>query len=705
MTELRFDPPDQPGWSTVSVSGLHVVVRGGGALVERLRTAAVDGDVDAVLDVLAGGGLRSTPDFVVVGEGDPVRVVVRGEGYAVVSGAEGETQVRGPRRGSWTDVDAPDGVTQVAVVLPGATTPTEPTEPTGTEVGPPSPSEPETPPASEPVSEPVSEPAAEPAPESVSEPEQPEQPEQPRPTGQDQASDAQPEPEPESEPEPELEPQAKPKPITEQEPAEPTVTEAVTEPADPVVPERQPSTEAPEATVHPAPEADDAPPPAPSGWRPPNLLRRRTEPAPAAPPVTPAPEPATPAQPEQPAAADQPQTPAAQQQPVPPAPSSSPSASSAGEEDEVDELPSYDHLFGATQQDRPAYIEQHDTGTIDEPPIGHAPIESAGGYASDASDHTLAPPAQTQSPAPQPPPGQPSAAPAPQAPPAAPAPAPGGRIIDSVPWRSGGSNVPAPEPKPAPPATPAGGTHTPPPAPSLRQTPPPAPPAASPTQAPPPAPPAASPQPVAPQPPPQPATPPPAPAQPPASTPQPASPPAGARSEDAEATVDRSALLGGGPSASGPLVLAVLCPAGHASPPHSSACRVCGRDIPPQQPFQTPRPSLGVLRLPTGDVVMLDRGVLLGRSPKVNADLDAGMQPHLVRVPSPENDISRNHVEIVLEGWHVLIRDLGSTNGTTVTLPGQLPVRLRPSDQQVLEPGTVITLADEVAITFEVPTA
>lgn len=152
-------------------------------------------------------------------------------------------------------------------------------------------------------------------------------------------------------------------------------------------------------------------------------------------------------------------------------------------------------------------------------------------------------------------------------------------------------------------------------------------------------------------------------------------------------------------------MLAVLCPAGHASPPHSSACRVCGRDIPPQQPFQTPRPSLGVLRLPTGDVVMLDRGVLLGRSPKVNADLDAGMQPHLVRVPSPENDISRNHVEIVLEGWHVLIRDLGSTNGTTVTLPGQLPVRLRPSDQQVLEPGTVITLADEVAITFEVPTA
>jgi hypothetical protein len=149
-------------------------------------------------------------------------------------------------------------------------------------------------------------------------------------------------------------------------------------------------------------------------------------------------------------------------------------------------------------------------------------------------------------------------------------------------------------------------------------------------------------------------------------------------------------------------VLAVLCPAGHTSPPHSGSCRLCGRDIPAQQPFQTARPALGLLRLASGDVVQLDRGVLLGRAPKVNAELSAAERPHLVRVTSPQNDISRNHVEIVLEGWHVLIRDLGSTNGTTVALPGQHPVRLRPSDQQVIEPGTVITLADEVSLTYEV---
>ncbi|MDT0212612.1 FHA domain-containing protein [Rothia sp. ARF10] len=170
-----------------------------------------------------------------------------------------------------------------------------------------------------------------------------------------------------------------------------------------------------------------------------------------------------------------------------------------------------------------------------------------------------------------------------------------------------------------------------------------------------------------------------------------------------EVTMDRSAL---GPAVDGPadspIVLAVICPAGHHSSPHASSCRVCGRDIPTQQPFQTPRPQLGVLRVSTGGLVPLDRGVLLGRSPKVNADLPPSSRPHLVRLASRDNDISRNHAEVILEGWHVLVRDLGSTNGTTVTLPGQEPVRLRPTEDFGIEPGAVLTLADEVSLTYEV---
>ncbi len=173
-----------------------------------------------------------------------------------------------------------------------------------------------------------------------------------------------------------------------------------------------------------------------------------------------------------------------------------------------------------------------------------------------------------------------------------------------------------------------------------------------------------------------------------------------------EQTIDRSALLRARDAArdqqiSGPSVLAVLCESGHASPPHEERCRVCGAGIPRQEPLRVPRPSLGVLRLSTGAVVSLDRAVLLGRAP-TTGDVAAHDRPHLVKVPSPERDISRNHVEVALDGWHVLVRDLGTTNGTTVALPGQQPVRLRASDQQVLEPGSVVSMADEVSFTFEV---
>ncbi|GAB3063593.1 hypothetical protein GCM10027053_27790 [Intrasporangium mesophilum] len=176
--------------------------------------------------------------------------------------------------------------------------------------------------------------------------------------------------------------------------------------------------------------------------------------------------------------------------------------------------------------------------------------------------------------------------------------------------------------------------------------------------------------------------------------------------DDTELTVDRSALLAArqavmGEPFSGPAVLAVLCSAGHPTPPHGERCRVCGGGIPPQEAFTMPRPPLGVLRLSTGDVVTLDRSVLLGRAPTLGEGLAATDRPHVVKVPSPERDVSRNHVEVILEGWHVLIRDLATTNGTMVTLPGDSPVRLRANDQQVLEPGSVVSMADEVHFTFE----
>lgn len=168
-----------------------------------------------------------------------------------------------------------------------------------------------------------------------------------------------------------------------------------------------------------------------------------------------------------------------------------------------------------------------------------------------------------------------------------------------------------------------------------------------------------------------------------------------------EHTVNRSALRAMAAETAGPTVLAAYCPRGHLSAAYAPTCRVCAAPIVPQEAITVNRPVLGVLRLSTGDQVTLDRNVILGRAPSAEAG-EQGHRPHVVRLPSPDNDISRSHVEIRLDGWHVLAVDLGSTNGTVVTLPGRAPQRLRAHDPTALEHGTLITLADEVNLTFEI---
>lgn len=150
----------------------------------------------------------------------------------------------------------------------------------------------------------------------------------------------------------------------------------------------------------------------------------------------------------------------------------------------------------------------------------------------------------------------------------------------------------------------------------------------------------------------------------------------------------------------GAMVLAVSCAAGHLNPPDAGRCRVCRAEVPEQRAELAPRPALGVLHLSTGEEVTLDRSVRLGRAPR-QAD-EGDEQAHLVRVSSPENEISRNHAEVVLDGWRVLVRDLGSTNGTTVTPPGAGPQRIRAGQEVGLEPGGTITLADRVSVVLEV---
>lgn len=101
----------------------------------------------------------------------------------------------------------------------------------------------------------------------------------------------------------------------------------------------------------------------------------------------------------------------------------------------------------------------------------------------------------------------------------------------------------------------------------------------------------------------------------------------------------------------------------------------------------------------TGAVVTLDRNVIVGRTPK--ATRITGEMPHLVAVPSPQQDISRNHLEIRVTDTVVVAIDLDTTNGSVLHRRGTEPMRLHPGELTVVVSGDVIDLGDGVTMTFE----
>jgi FHA domain len=153
----------------------------------------------------------------------------------------------------------------------------------------------------------------------------------------------------------------------------------------------------------------------------------------------------------------------------------------------------------------------------------------------------------------------------------------------------------------------------------------------------------------------------------------------------------------------GPDVPALICPTGHVNPPSETVCRQCGAALPPD-PVIVPRPLLGVLRLSTGDVLTLDRDMVLGRNPPADlAGINGEDRPQVVRLPSEDGVISRTHLRVTLTGWHVLVTDLNSTNGTKVTMPGRDPEPLPPGVPVPIRPGTVVALAEGIDFRYEAP--
>jgi hypothetical protein len=108
----------------------------------------------------------------------------------------------------------------------------------------------------------------------------------------------------------------------------------------------------------------------------------------------------------------------------------------------------------------------------------------------------------------------------------------------------------------------------------------------------------------------------------------------------------------------------------------------------------------GRIVLATGDVVSLDRPVIVGRRPRAQR-VQGDVLPHLVTVPSPEQDVSRSHLEVRVEGRHVLVVDLDTTNGSVLHRAGTPPLRLSPGEAVLVLNGDIVDIGDGVTLLFE----
>jgi pSer/pThr/pTyr-binding forkhead associated (FHA) protein len=75
-----------------------------------------------------------------------------------------------------------------------------------------------------------------------------------------------------------------------------------------------------------------------------------------------------------------------------------------------------------------------------------------------------------------------------------------------------------------------------------------------------------------------------------------------------------------------------------------------------------------------------------------------------MRVPSPNHDISRTHLEVIPDDWQILVTDLNSTNGTMLVRPGGGDRQQLPPGEPVPAPvGSVMELGDGVSVLIDFP--
>lgn len=94
-----------------------------------------------------------------------------------------------------------------------------------------------------------------------------------------------------------------------------------------------------------------------------------------------------------------------------------------------------------------------------------------------------------------------------------------------------------------------------------------------------------------------------------------------------------------------------------------------------------------------GRTVLLDVAAYVGRSPS-SPRIQNGVMPKLIRVPSPNGEVSGTHLELRQLGTSIVVTDLRSTNGSAVSVPGSGVRSLRQGESMVVTPGTLVDIGD-----------
>lgn len=128
--------------------------------------------------------------------------------------------------------------------------------------------------------------------------------------------------------------------------------------------------------------------------------------------------------------------------------------------------------------------------------------------------------------------------------------------------------------------------------------------------------------------------------------------------------------------------------AGPAEPPPTGGFAA----VPPPGPTEAVPDDAVVLRFDSGSVHWFHGTCVVGRNPEAEAGIAT------IAVPDLSRTLSKTHVALVQADGHVLVRDLGSTNGTSVVRSDASFEDLVPGTDLVVTAGTTVRIGDHAFV-------